>query len=79
MTRDEAEAEALLRRTLDGAGWLARRAVDGSWDVVRLSVPGLPLQRPSGAHVESRPKPPQADDPRPAGWRNVPPYGAGGG
>jgi hypothetical protein len=27
--------------------------------------------------TEAKPQPPQADDPRPASWRNVPPYAAG--
>jgi hypothetical protein len=27
--------------------------------------------------TEAKPQPPQPDDPRPASWRNVPPYAAG--
>jgi len=42
--------------------------------VVRV---GVASQRPLLSAQEARPKPPTADDPRPAMWRNVGgPYGA---
>jgi hypothetical protein len=45
--------------------------------VVRMTAPGLGAVRPTGAHAESRPEPGEPPDPRPAIFRNVPPYGAG--
>jgi hypothetical protein len=79
MTRDEAMAEAqrLAEEHSDRAthSWIARDAGDGDWAVVRL---GVPTARPRGTTQESKPRPPQADDPRPALWRDVGgPYGAG--
>ena len=40
-------------------------------------VPVLP-ESVRKATTEAKPKPPHADDPRPASARNVPPYAAGG-
>ena len=79
MTRDEAETEAARLNHDHGADghWAAQRQHGDDWAVVRLVVPGLDLTRPTGAHVESRPKPPTPDDPRPAGVRNLPPYYGG--
>ena len=37
--------------------------------------PGLGAVRPSGTHSESRPRPEQPADPRPALFRNIPPFG----
>ena len=73
MTREEAEAAVEARqKEHPGDGWIARER-DGDWDVVRL--PGLG-RKPVKETVESKPKPPQADDPRPALWRDVGgPYG----
>ncbi|MEJ7783266.1 MAG: hypothetical protein WKF96_00595 [Solirubrobacteraceae bacterium] len=49
------------------------RERDAAWEVVRLPGMGRGPVRPA---VESKPKPPQADDPRPAMWRDVGgPYG----
>lgn len=78
MTRDEAIAECgrLARDHADRAShsWLPRELAPGEWSVVKLGVPTL---RPVGTRQEARPKPPTADDPRPALWRNVGgPYGA---
>jgi hypothetical protein len=75
MTRAEAETEAarLNRdRTADGP-WAPHHREADDWEVVRLIVPGLDLTRPTGAHVESRPKPPYPGDPRPPGARDLPP------
>lgn len=77
MDREVALDEVRRRRAADDGPWLAQQTASGGWRVVRVSVPGLPSARPSGSHVESRPRPPQADDPRPAAWRDVPPYGGG--
>jgi hypothetical protein len=79
MTREEALAEArrLSEEHPDRAthSWIPREGSDGEWTVAKLSVA---LKRPAGTLTESKPKPPQADDPRPAFWRDVGgPYGAG--
>jgi hypothetical protein len=79
MTREEALAEArrLGEEHPERAthSWIARDAGGGDWKVVKLNVPA---NRPLGTTQESKPRPPDADDPRPAMWRDVGgPYGAG--
>ena len=79
MTRDEAIAECsrLAREHDDRAthSWLPRELGPGHWAVVKV---GVPRHAPLGSITEARPRPPQADDPRPALWRDVGgPYGAG--
>ena len=72
MTRDDALAEC--RRLGDEHpdrathSWLPRVLEDGEWSVVKVSVPG---KRPLATAQESKPRPPQADDPRPPVWRDV--------
>jgi hypothetical protein len=75
MTRDEAKAAVAARKhERPEDGWVARER-DGAWEVVRL--PGMG-RKPTTETVESKPKPPQADDPRPALWRDVGgPYAGG--
>jgi hypothetical protein len=80
------EGEARLRcEELNGelgegeVPWLVREVEPGDWRPARARVPGLRPREPYKATTEARPKPPQADDPRTAFERNVPPYGAGGG
>jgi len=72
VTREEATAEAarLTREHPNRAtrSWLAREATPGEWTVVRI---GLPSRGPTVDTQESKPRPPQADDPRPAFWRDV--------
>ena len=72
MTHDEALAEArrLSEEHPDRAthSWLPRKDEQGEWTVVKL---GVPAARPLGTTEESKPRPPQADDPRPAMWRDV--------
>jgi hypothetical protein len=79
MTRDEATAEAarLTREHADRAthSWLARRVEGDEWTVAKV---GVPRRAPLGSRQEAKPKPPQADDPRPPMWRDVGgPYGPG--
>jgi hypothetical protein len=78
MTETEAREEARRRdaESAEAGFWTARRtdAEGDEWQLVRVSGEGLARPRPSGAHVESKPKPPAPDDPRPALFRNVPPY-----
>ena len=73
MTRAEAQerSEKLNRDRPDGeAPWIVREASPGDWQLVRPRVPGLPVREPLKATTEAKPKPPQADDPRPP----FPPY-----
>jgi hypothetical protein len=56
--------------------WLARKVADGSWGVVKVSVPSKGTVTPT---VESKPKPPQDDSMPP--WEStggLPPYIFGG-
>jgi len=55
--------------------WVARPEPDGSWAVVKVKMPPGMRVDPLTATVETKPKPPQPDDPRSASVRNVP--GAG--
>jgi hypothetical protein len=72
MTRDEAISECgrLAREHPERAthSWLPRELAAGEWAVVKVGVPG---QGPLGTMTEAKPRPPQADDPRPAMWRDV--------
>jgi hypothetical protein len=81
MTRDDAEQRAaeLNREHPDRhtARWVSRER-DGVWEVARISLPAGMRIDPVSETVETKPKPPQADDPRPAFERNVGgPYGPG--
>jgi hypothetical protein len=76
MTREQAESEVqrLSREHPERAThrWMARENPDGSWSVARVALPGgLRVQKLTPT-VESRPRPPQADDPRSAQQRDVP-------
>jgi hypothetical protein len=72
MTRDEAisECSRLAREHPDRAthSWLPRELAPGEWAVVRV---GVPHAAALGTTQESKPRPPTADDPRPAMWRDV--------
>jgi hypothetical protein len=77
VTRDQAIAECsrLAREHDDRAthSWLPREIAPGEWAIVRV---GMPSQQPLGSITEAKPRPPMADDPRPALWRDVGgPYG----
>lgn len=77
MTRAEARAEA-ERRNRSGSErlWAAQEHGSG-WRLAQVTVPGAARARPSGALVESKPRPPEPGDPRPAILQNIPPYGPG--
>jgi hypothetical protein len=70
MTRSEAEAECeRLQRTHPDRHthrWRAVELVAGEWTVAKVNVPPVDVGTPT---VESRPKPPTPEDPRP----DVPP------
>jgi hypothetical protein len=75
MTRDEAELRrAELASSDPDHTWLVRER-DGSFEVVKVGLPGA--RRPKlSTTTEAAPKP-QADDPRTALERLIPPYGGG--
>jgi hypothetical protein len=77
VTRDQATARAAALNAEASADehWLVREAPSGEWAVAKVTGPGLGAARATGTHSESRPKPEQPDDPRPALFRNVPPFG----
>jgi hypothetical protein len=80
MTRDEAIAAA-KRFGADHPDrathtWIAREDPAGSWEVVKVRLPPGVRRDPLKATTEAKPKPSEADDPRPAIFRNIPPYGA---
>lgn len=81
MTHDEAEhmAKRLMEEHETGRyAWLPKEAHDGSWSVVKAQLPEHLRRTPAKATIEAKPKPPQADDPRPAMWRDVGgPYAGG--
>jgi hypothetical protein len=57
--------------------WLAREGEDG-WQVVRIELPGGVRLDPLKGTVEAKPRPPEAEDPRPPMWRDVGgPWGPG--
>jgi hypothetical protein len=78
MTREEAVAECrrLASEHPDAAthSWLPRELDGGDWTVAKV---GLRAARPLATAQAAKPRPPQADDPRPPMWRDVGgPYGA---
>jgi hypothetical protein len=86
MLMNRQQAEALCERLArehpysDSYKWLARQGGEGEWSVVKVRLPESLRRDPTKATVEAKPKPPEADDPRPAMWRDVgSPWAAGGG
>jgi hypothetical protein len=79
LTREEAVARcAELNR--DGEGgqrWFAKKRDDGEWEIVSVAAPGFRRVDPLKATVEAKPKPAEPPDPRPAIFRNIPPFGPG--
>jgi hypothetical protein len=80
MTREEAtmQAEKLRSEHPDRAThtWAPREVSAGEWQVVKVRLPAGVRIDPLKATTEAKPRPPEADDPRPAIFRNIPPYGA---
>lgn len=79
MTRDEAESRATelndARAEGDAGTWIVSQTPEGGWRPVRVAAPGFKGVHPLKATVESRPRPRDAEDPRPSTFRDVPPYG----
>ena len=79
MTRAEAEAECARLATespdRDRHRWIPRDEGDGNWSVVRIGIP--PATEPTGSETRGDERPATPDDPRPAIWQNIPPWGPG--
>ena len=56
--------------------WFPKQVDGDDWEVVAVSGPGLRSHGPLKEGAESRPIPSEPPDPRPALFRNIPPYGA---
>jgi hypothetical protein len=78
MTREQAEAERKrMAEENPEVTWLVAEQEPGQWAVVKVGL--KPPDTPSGELAHARPKPPDADDPRPPMWRDVGgPWGGGG-
>lgn len=50
---------------------------DREWEVVSLLVEGFRRPDPLKATIETKPQPAEPPDPRPAIFRNIPPFGPG--
>jgi hypothetical protein len=71
MTHDDAATRvAELNAAGDGA-WFVREASDGSFEAVRVKVPGFKPNAPLKTSAEAKPRPPEPDDPRTSYDRNV--------
>jgi len=75
MTREEAELrcdELGVEHPDRGTHrWIPRERERGEWEVVRVALPEGMRRDPTSATTETKPEPQQADDPRPAYWRDV--------
>ena len=70
-SREEAEARCRELEKESGSTWLAYPA-EGRW---RIAGTNLPRQTPpDSTATESKPRPPDTDDPRSSGQRDVPGY-----
>ena len=75
MTRDEAVAQcAQLAAEHEDRGthkWIPRESHDGGWDVAKVKIPAGLARGVLKETVETKPKPPEPDDPRSAYTRTV--------
>jgi hypothetical protein len=79
MTHDQAVARCaeLNRDAQGGRQWFAKEKREGEWEVVSVVVEGFDRPDPLKASIETKPKPTEPPDPRPAIFRNIPPFGPG--
>jgi hypothetical protein len=79
MTREEAVARCaeLNRDGEAGRHWFIKQNGDGEWEIVSVLAEGLRRPDPLKAGIEAKPKPSEPADPRPAIFRNIPPFGPG--
>lgn len=74
-----AEADAEVRRRNDDPSeegfWVAQRVEGDEWRAVHADAPGFKRIRATGTHAESKPRPPEPEDPRSGLGRNIPGYG----
>ena len=71
MTHDEATARVAELNAAGNGTWFVREAADGSYEPVRVNVPGLRPAGPLKETIESQERPPEPDDPRTSHNRNV--------
>jgi hypothetical protein len=75
VTREEAllEAKRLGENHPERAThrWAPREAEQGGWEVVKITLPPGMRVDPVKATVESKPRPPEPDDPRTPYERNI--------
>jgi hypothetical protein len=80
MTRAQAEQEckrlAAEHPDRETHQWHPRQEADGAWAVVRIALPP-PADLEIQAELQADEKPPTADDPRPAHYRNAGPWVGG--
>jgi hypothetical protein len=80
VTRAEAEqaAQRLAREHPDRETHrFVAREREGVWEVAKVRMPEGMRTHPLKATTEAKPKPAQADDPRPSSVRQIPPFGPG--
>lgn len=77
MTREEAVARCaeLNRDGESGRQWFPKEKSDGDWAIVSVAGQGVRRSEPLKASIETKPKPTEPPDPRPAIFRNIPPFG----
>jgi hypothetical protein len=57
--------------------WFPKQVSPDEWTTVSVAIPGMRRIEPLKAAIESKPRPSEPPDPRPAIFRNIPPYGPG--
>jgi hypothetical protein len=76
MTENEARALCAQRQAEHPQfSWIVQQRATGDWIVARL--PGTQQIDPGSVRANHGDPPEHADDPRPANFRNVPPFGGG--
>lgn len=73
-SRPEAEARCRELERDSDSSWIAYPA-DGRWRIAETNLP--PQEAPDGTATESKPRPPDADDPRSSFERDAPFGGTG--
>jgi hypothetical protein len=76
MDREQAQRERdRMAAEHPDATWLVAEREPGAWAVVKVGL--APADGPEGSATEARPKPDNAEDPRPVTQQLVPPWSAG--
>jgi hypothetical protein len=76
MNREQAEEQReRMAAEHPDVTWLVAERQPGEWAVVKVGL--TPVDGPAGTATEARPKPDNAEDPRPVTQQLVPPWSAG--